>query len=718
MRKLIAAIAILAALVAPASAQTPTSRTLSQLNTEIGTTGCSQPTCLFPDNTTGLITPFQLRQGLLDIVASVFGTTGVANSGSCDVRINGGAKQDGTTDDKPAFTACQAALPNGGVIYVPPAAATTCIKTAFTPNAGILIQGAGSGYAQSGVIPPDVPVSEVGSCGSGQTVFNFANGQTGLIYIDVDCDTFVASQTCVIMGGVRNIFYQVGINNGSIPLKVTGCGDCIISATRATHAYGGTSTANVLVQNGGFNGIRNIWNTHWPILPAAQQLGNPAPWTPGAYAVASVATATGPDGGTYFIQTINGGTSANPLPTLQPYGVTFTDGGGVQWQLLRPQGVNLSGGTPTNNFFDIQCDSGGTFNEWATDHSGGGIGIGFTDTLATGGCTGVQEVNGTFGNNYGDGIMLGATTTATSLQITAGWANTCAASQCAGIDEITSFGGSITISNFTQWKQAHGLRIRGPGNLLMTGSRISGSSTAAVSLGAVTMNNVTIVGNDFSTDPFWGNNAIGFNFNPAPAAIDFFKLSSNNLNGIPTPYANLQSPTGTHNDFGLSGPSWVLLNVLTASNSALLADTTSFNASYNDYAVMFDNVVPVSNAVDVELQVHSGGAFQTANYIQCSGAATNLISLTSAASNVANTATTVGFSGILYFHNINQTTGQKMVTSARTIWATGPSTLASAAPCGVWQGGTGALDGFQVFLSSGNISSGSIKVYALKASAG
>lgn len=75
-----------------ASAQTGSVKTQAQLNTEIGTTGCSQPTCLYPDNTQGLITPFGLRQGLLDIVATMFNGPGAlmcSNNGDFPVYSTG-----------------------------------------------------------------------------------------------------------------------------------------------------------------------------------------------------------------------------------------------------------------------------------------------------------------------------------------------------------------------------------------------------------------------------------------------------------------------------------------------------------------------------------------------------------------------------------------------------------------------------------------------------
>lgn len=75
MRALFAGLILLASVLC-AQAQTGTTKTQSALDTEIGTTGCVQPTCLYPDNSTQLITPFDLRQGLLDLVATFYGMSG------------------------------------------------------------------------------------------------------------------------------------------------------------------------------------------------------------------------------------------------------------------------------------------------------------------------------------------------------------------------------------------------------------------------------------------------------------------------------------------------------------------------------------------------------------------------------------------------------------------------------------------------------------------
>lgn len=68
LHRLVAAIALICIAIVPASAQTGSAKTVGALNTEVNS--------LFPDNTAGAITPFDLRQVTLDIIASyINGTT-------------------------------------------------------------------------------------------------------------------------------------------------------------------------------------------------------------------------------------------------------------------------------------------------------------------------------------------------------------------------------------------------------------------------------------------------------------------------------------------------------------------------------------------------------------------------------------------------------------------------------------------------------------------
>lgn len=160
-----------------------------------------------------------------------------------------------------------------------------------------------------------------------------------------------------------------------------------------------------------------------------------------------------------------------------------------------------------------------------------------------------------------------------------------------------------------------------------------------------------------------------------------------------------------------------LLNTLTAAASATLGDTTSLTATFKDYEIVFENLVPGTTASTLELQVHSGGTFQATSYI-CSSFGTN-----GSATILANTATTFiplshttlntggsGFSGTIRIYGpVNTATTIKQVTG-NTVGVN--TTLLATVVAGYWNN-TAAIDGFQVLYSAGNIASGTIKVYGL-----
>lgn len=156
-----------------------------------------------------------------------------------------------------------------------------------------------------------------------------------------------------------------------------------------------------------------------------------------------------------------------------------------------------------------------------------------------------------------------------------------------------------------------------------------------------------------------------------------------------------------------------LLSVLTASNSATLSDTTSFTSTYDDYLITFDNIVPVTNQVGFQFQVHSGGSFQTTGYLNAAGGATTYVDMTNASITIFNGAGT-GYTSAVKLTNVNSTAVNKWVTpSDRAVWYTAAGTVTAANIGGVWNGGQGIIDGFQVQVSSGNFS-GTVKIYGLR----
>jgi|SRR5882724_978927 len=164
-----------------------------------------------------------------------------------------------------------------------------------------------------------------------------------------------------------------------------------------------------------------------------------------------------------------------------------------------------------------------------------------------------------------------------------------------------------------------------------------------------------------------------------------------------------------------SGP-WTLLNTLTASNSATLGDTTSITATYADYEIVFENILPATNTVSLNLQVHASAAFQNTSYVTSSigsngggafgsgVATTTAITLMQVQGNAGP-----GISGTISVYAPTGSSTPKQWNGTFSGNTTTPTAVFEVAG-GYWNNNT-ALDGFQVLMSAGNITSGTIKIY-------
>jgi hypothetical protein len=160
---------------------------------------------------------------------------------------------------------------------------------------------------------------------------------------------------------------------------------------------------------------------------------------------------------------------------------------------------------------------------------------------------------------------------------------------------------------------------------------------------------------------------------------------------------------------------WVLLNTLVASNSATLSDTTHITASYNEYLLVFENIVAgTSGGQELELQVHSNGSFQTTGY-------TSTTAITSSTQLINNATTFVqlsrgdvqnsgaGFSGELTVFTPSGAAAPKTWSGQGAHLGSTNFTVENFT--GAWAGGNTAVDGFQVMFGVGNIASGTVKLY-------
>ena len=162
----------------------------------------------------------------------------------------------------------------------------------------------------------------------------------------------------------------------------------------------------------------------------------------------------------------------------------------------------------------------------------------------------------------------------------------------------------------------------------------------------------------------------------------------------------------------------VLLNTLTASSSASLQDTSSLTATYSSYLLVFENIVPASNA-QLELLVHSGGSFQTTSYLMriwefssttANTTPTTFFALT--ATDFASSAAGSGFSGFALITAAASAAIPKNIISEGIYTSAGAIVLSKAG--GYWNGSNAAIDGFEIALAGGVLlTSGVVKVYGI-----
>jgi hypothetical protein len=185
-------------------------------------------------------------------------------------------------------------------------------------------------------------------------------------------------------------------------------------------------------------------------------------------------------------------------------------------------------------------------------------------------------------------------------------------------------------------------------------------------------------------------------------------------------------PTGATGNTGPTGPTGggpVLLNTLTASSSANLQDTTSFTNAYKKYRIELINLIPATAGKQLQLTVKEGGSFQTSGYNCChlqtnnaavaEGQSTTWLPLTEV-DTFGPTNATPGLSGWVEFNDPSAAAKCQMVGDTGYYSHNNGGALKSARLiCGGHFDTSGAVTGFQVAFSSGNITSGLIKVYGI-----
>lgn len=169
-----------------------------------------------------------------------------------------------------------------------------------------------------------------------------------------------------------------------------------------------------------------------------------------------------------------------------------------------------------------------------------------------------------------------------------------------------------------------------------------------------------------------------------------------------------------------SSGTMVLLNTLTASNSASLSDTTSLTSTYSSYEIVWENIIPATLNAAFEAQVQVGGTFQTSGYLAAgtsydtAAAAQPFTSTTyfplsvTGALGIYNAAP--GGSGHMRIYNPSASTIIQMTAEFTHAYSSSEAFWGSD---GGYYNSSGAVTGLKFVFASGNITSGVVKIYGI-----
>lgn len=170
----------------------------------------------------------------------------------------------------------------------------------------------------------------------------------------------------------------------------------------------------------------------------------------------------------------------------------------------------------------------------------------------------------------------------------------------------------------------------------------------------------------------------------------------------------------------------VFLSSQTASNSATVDLETTFNSTYETYMVVASNIYVPTNNATLGVRLKISGSYQTASYkwhiIGPTSGATTYVGFNNSSDSAmtilpdidAGTAFVNEF--VFYINEPTNTSKYKMIWGLGISWDQGNSNLHNNHFAGAYFGGTGAMTGIRFLASSGNISSGTFRLYGIKKS--
>jgi hypothetical protein len=179
-------------------------------------------------------------------------------------------------------------------------------------------------------------------------------------------------------------------------------------------------------------------------------------------------------------------------------------------------------------------------------------------------------------------------------------------------------------------------------------------------------------------------------------------------------------------DLAVGGGSWIFLSSVTASNSATVDIETTFDSTYDTYVIVVNGMRPSTDGAFSRAQLKIGGSYQTSGYVGISGYPFSANSFSSAvstgehiafSSGAGQTNETWGGSSFMFrVYNPSSTTVRKAVDYDGWSIARASNSYRHERLIGSARFNTNesALTGVRFFYSTGEVASGTFRLYGIK----
>ena len=155
-----------------------------------------------------------------------------------------------------------------------------------------------------------------------------------------------------------------------------------------------------------------------------------------------------------------------------------------------------------------------------------------------------------------------------------------------------------------------------------------------------------------------------------------------------------------------------LISTTTASNDATVDITSGFGSSYDMYLIKLTSIIPVTDTAQLRGRLRQSGSFRSdSTYDTQFGNNASAMALSSAAGTDAlGTGSMETYTGMLWLMNPNDGTNAQL-WRGYNVYKSANAEQKTASMSGYYDGNAGAIDGFQILMSSGNVNTGTVELW-------